>query len=243
MKKLLALCLAAVTCLSLSACNTDDNDRLLRKYKDKIETLEEQIRQQEETIADLTQQLQGKVDAPTEKDDPVPDPKPAPVVPDPVVPDAPPAPQYEDIEITLDNWQTYFEFVENNYFVDNAFGETYRLVIAPRFKLKDEYFPRLKEDRSSIILESQYRYGQRYCTVDYEAKTFTLGDWTSQTYPAQGSQIVDGMVCSRTMGMYYTESIRGGSGMIEKGNGGDHIMTYDNFEILRIQGTLCLEKV
>lgn len=241
MKKLLALLLAALMCLSLAACGDEDvSQRTLRRYKEKIEELEEQIRQQEETIADLTQQLQGKDDAPAveQPEEPA---KPAPT-PAPEEPATPVQPQYEEIAITLDNWETYFEITLEPTFYRNAFDEVYRLALPYYFKLKDEYFDRLEESQSKLIFESRYDYGMRFCTVDYDAQTYVLGEYVNQSFPMQGTQIVDRMGYDPTMGMYYTESFRGGTGMMDKNQYGTSIMVYDNFEILRIQGTLCLEK-
>lgn len=45
----------------------------------------------------------------------------------------------KEIEITLDNWNQYFEIVENTDWRKNAFGEAENLNISYSFKLRDEY--------------------------------------------------------------------------------------------------------
>ena len=136
----------------------------------------------------------------------------------------------EKIELTIDNWDTYFEFAEVPIFSENAFGELDQLVLEYRFQLKDEYLARISEDGTSVVAEFNFTYGPRYCSVDYETQTYTLGEYRNSGRASEMGDL----------------SFRSGGGFYFTGFGvfpafeGDTIRTYSDFEVVRIQGTLCL---
>jgi len=87
-----------------------------------------------------------------------------PDIPDePIDPDKPEIPEYEIIEITMDNWDTYFEFYEEEKWVDDVFGETIEYRKEYGIKLKDEY-----KERCYSGLDGEYFYH-----ADIEPPDFT----------------------------------------------------------------------
>ena len=136
----------------------------------------------------------------------------------------------ETVEVTLENWEDYFEFAEVPIFSENAFGELDQLVLEYRSQLKDEYLARISKDGTSVVAEFNFTYGPRYCSVDYGTQTYTLGEYRNS---GKGSEM--GELSFRSGGGFYFT----GFGVFPAFEG-DTIRTYSDFEVLRIQGTLCL---
>lgn len=84
-----------------------------------------------------------------------------------------PVPEYEIIDITMDNWQEYFEIVPDHYWRKNAFGEGEGLCVGFSLFLKDEYAARLNLTGNSKIA----------CTVSFDARVKTLDvNWKETTF-------------------------------------------------------------
>ena len=84
-----------------------------------------------------------------------------------------PTPEYEIIEITMENWEEYFEIVPDHYWITNAFGEGKGLTVGFSLFLKDVYASRLSQTDNSTIA----------CTVSFDAREKTLDvNWNETTF-------------------------------------------------------------
>ena len=83
------------------------------------------------------------------------------------------------VEITLDNWQDYFELREYTEFVENGFGEiddakTYWSVVS-----KDGYT--VDEENCDVTFEFTYVEEYVVATIDTETKTVVYGEATGSS--------------------------------------------------------------
>lgn len=138
----------------------------------------------------------------------------------------------EEIELTTENWDTYFEFAEVPDFSENSFGEVDTFHLYYQFRLKEEYVERLKPDKSNVAIEVSYTYGDRYCNVDFENQSYELHKYE---YTGESSKM--GELSFHSDGGYYFADF----GVNPQFNG-NTVFSYSNFEILRIAGCLCLSR-
>jgi hypothetical protein len=138
-------------------------------------------------------------------------------------------PQYTTIELTVDNWDTYFEEVTIPRFSKNAFGEVDDFDLEYYLQLKEEYYPLLNRVGTSIVIEIAYNYGERVCSVDFENQTYELGEritTVSTTAIEDWFDDYDGrFLCSPYGVIFYDDG---------------EVRYYEDTEILRVKGTLCL---
>ncbi len=188
MKKILALLLAAVMCLSLVACG-GGNDTPSTNDNNANNTSQENENSTTDNI------------------------------------------DYEPVEITLDNWQDYFEVVEVPVWEENAFGEIDSFNLEYEFRLKEEYYPRLNAEASNIVIEISYSYGKKPCKVDFENLTYELGE---RLRTETTTNITDKFYDHN--GRFFTNPF----GITSYDPGTQEVRYYDDVEMLRIQGTLYL---
>lgn len=81
---------------------------------------------------------------------------------------------YEEVEITLDNWQDYFELREDRKFSENAFGEFAELYTSYYLVAKDGIV--VEQSKSDIAVEYSTTYERRPYTIDFENKNIAYGD-------------------------------------------------------------------
>ncbi len=84
----------------------------------------------------------------------------------------------ESVELTLENWDTYFDFVEESFFTKDASGNTDALRFRHYYKLKSEY--KIDIEKSNVEILYKHSYQIRPITVDLNNKTFSLGDSTEE---------------------------------------------------------------
>ena len=84
-------------------------------------------------------------------------------------------PQFVTVELTLDNWQEYYELVETPNFQKNAFGEVEGFGVSVELRMKEEYQQLLVSIENGAI-EYQRQYAVVGCQVDMEAETYQLLD-------------------------------------------------------------------
>ena len=83
---------------------------------------------------------------------------------------------YEGIEITAENWDTYFEFVTDEKTVTNEFGDLDIFYRDSYYKIKDEYNNRVNSYLSDVIFEIELKECNYDLTVDIANKTYSLGE-------------------------------------------------------------------
>ena len=154
---------------------------------------------------------------------------------------------YEVIELTMDNWQEYFEFTEKPYHNTNAFGDISSVGRSYYFKLKETYFNRLAASRkSSGSVELSYTTFTYSAHTNKDGTEYTVGEFFREgSGPAQN--IFSLSTCHD--GTYWGTSYGRGDAWASEYN-------YDvpapdspclcvhtkNAQVLRIQGTLYLVK-
>ena len=224
MKKLIALLLAAVMCLSLVACE-NDNTALVEEYENRIAELEAELAERDAEIARLlaeseNAELENTLQENTEPENS--------------------EPQYETVEITLDNWQEYFELKMSVYERKNAFGELENLF--PQMRLV------LKENLAGITADMDIVF-EYTCTDGYRCK-FTYNTDTGELTEGEKTDayVTDPWGTIREMDERYIED-----GASIFGNGHYDVTVdsniasftadmYSTVEILRIQGTITVIK-
>lgn len=150
MKKWIALLLVAVLCLSLAACGDS-------KAQDNSGTAQGQT-------ADNSTQNTGEpsgADVPQDTGEPS---------------DAEPTEQ--TVEITLDNWQDYFEIKQylSGYIGTNDFGEPDHVeyYLSTMFTLKEEYAEKVDFDGSNVAIEYSGDYIVKSVTANVTDCTFEI---------------------------------------------------------------------
>lgn len=134
-------------------------------------------------------------------------------------------PEVEAIEITLDNWQEYFEIVERDKVIKNAFDEITDVVRVWDIVIKDG-FEMVEYD---IAVEYSFIYEMRYYEIDKEDGTLTIGE-----YSGEGK-------FSDTMNKKISSSVE--SNLIFTSSAGNKILYFPtDLQIVRIQGTLNIVK-
>lgn len=97
--------------------------------------------------------------------------------------------RYETVEITPENWDTYFEIREVPLYIDDAFGEVREIYLAYCVVLREEYVSKLcVEEDMSIIFEFEYDYRPVDLQVDKVAHTYAyteiMGNLNTETRTA-----------------------------------------------------------
>ena len=154
---------------------------------------------------------------------------------------------YEAVELTMDNWQEYFEFTTESYHDTDAFGDLSGLSMGYKIALKEEYFNRLSQRRPGTgAVEISYKSSQQchaYVNSDgisysvgevygewYEqTQTLTLENWNYVESPFFGNGITTGYIDVP----FDSDLLPGVAGTCSH--------AFD-FSVLRIQGTIYLLK-
>ena len=160
MKKAMSLLLALVLCLSLCACGVD------KKYTPLLENLDAgNYDGVKDALTELSPEFKADVEK-LEKYQSLIDLLEAENYEDALVDveNRIPVPECEVIEITMDNWDEYFEIVPDHYWHENAFGEGDSLSCGFSLFLKDEYIAQFHLTGNSEIA----------CTIAFDAREKTL---------------------------------------------------------------------
>lgn len=176
MKKTISLFLAIIVCITLCTCGVDEQFNPLLEHletqnyegiKNELVLISPDFKaEQEQTAAntELLAKYQSLIDhlEAGNYEDALAD-----------IESRMPVPEYEVIDITMDNWDEYFEIVPDHYWRKNAFGEGVGLCVGFSLFLKDEYAARLPLTGNSKIA----------CTVSFDAREKTLDvNWNETTF-------------------------------------------------------------
>lgn len=83
-----------------------------------------------------------------------------------------------EVELTLDNFDTYFEFIEESFFTKDSSGNYTQLRFRHYYKLRDEY--KIDLEKSSIKLVYNYSASTKKVNINFNNQTFTLGEEISE---------------------------------------------------------------
>lgn len=146
---------------------------------------------------------------------------------------------YVGIEITAENWDTYFEFVTDEKAVTNEFGDLDFFYRDSYYKIKDEYNDRVNSFLSDVVFEVEKKECNYDLTIDIANKTYSLGernndreDISTYTY-----QFTEGHYKSHADISYQSDSIHG----CYVHTDWDYVSGYlEEANVLRATGTLYL---
>lgn len=217
MKKLLALLLAAVMCLSLAACdggndtNSDNEPQANQSMQQEAENNE--TAENNDAEAPI---FQENSEQQTSENN---------------------TPNIVEIELTVENFDTYFELVEVAIFSENEFGETDEMELYQYYLVREEYNV---SDMSDFAVEYSCVWGRKNCEVDFTNLTYTLSDFNDTTPPA--NVMTDRFYDIEVNGQErFGFSIDGSGKSVRKSYGTTGEVGYSvDFEILRVKGTLFL---
>ena len=226
MKKTICLALAAVLSLGLFGCGkTAETDSKVEKY-DKYESLIEKIEAGD--FAGAYTDLLGRFPA-----------QEGTVIGGTTT-------SYKEVEITIDNWQEYFEIVPSEEWGTNGFGEADCLEFKLKFQLKDAYkdlltYGQVGENQifSTSEVTAEVRYNVTYydVTVDFATQSYTKGGLGSanEYYGGEETSIQTFSFTPRSSSNYISYTY------ISPDSTDPQMKVWDNIEVLRIQGTLYLK--
>lgn len=138
-----------------------------------------------------------------------------------------------EIEISLENWDRYFEIVEKNEWVKNAFQEAENWDVSYYLKLKDEYQNRVDSGQTDIAVEIQADKMLVDLALDLAAETASFLDHTAR----------------KTDDFHITEALTGEEIVffscrdgysLKNGVKVPNVEVLKHIEVVRIQGTLFL---
>ena len=155
----------------------------------------------------------------------------------------------ETVEITMDNWDTYFEFrTVYCWAEDNAFGEPGTAVEYPIVLcVKEEYEDCIVLDEVDLAIECSWEENERYVSVDWEDKSMEWGSVVnSHGVHTRISQVTEiqhwesyenacVVVYLRDIGLFLDTVMR-------DPNDNMYTVCMENPDILRIQGTITIKK-
>lgn len=176
MKKFLALLLAAVTCLSLVACNN----------------------------------------TPTEENE-----------------DSPSSTEHvakDHIELTLENFYTYFEFKEEGYFTKDESGKVDELRFRHYYKLKDDV--KINEPKSTVEIVYKHTASLRDIEFDLEKEKYTLGENSNE------KETIDNRKIKHLSKINEDEYAILLYQPVALSNNNDIFFYYSDFEVTDVKGTL-----
>ena len=146
---------------------------------------------------------------------------------------------YEAIEITPENWDTYFEIVDEGKFSENAFGEVESFNYYQYLSLKEEYVDKFSNSLSKLVMELDFTYGKKGCEVDLQNKKYNLLDsYEVDTYD-RDSSIYQFSYSNYEDEVYYRTTLM--SSYFNKE--GSYLSDFKTgMEVIRVQGTIYLLK-
>ena len=79
-----------------------------------------------------------------------------------------------EVELTHDNIDTYFEFIDESFFTKDSSGNYSQLRFRQYYKLREEY--KIDLEKSSVELVYNYTSSIKKVSIDFNNQTFTLGE-------------------------------------------------------------------
>lgn len=146
---------------------------------------------------------------------------------------------YVGIEITAENWDTYFEFVTDENAVSDEFGDLDCFYRDSYYKIKDEYNVRVNSYLSDVIFEVEKKECNYDVTIDITNRTYSLGerDNDREEIRTDTYEFTEGHYKSHPEISYQSDSIHGCYVHADR----DYVSGYlEEANVLRTMGTLYL---
>lgn len=149
---------------------------------------------------------------------------------DPENPDVTEQNSTDSVELTLENFDTYFEFVEESFFTKDSSGNVDALRFRHYYKLRDDY--KVDVEKSDIEIVYSHSYRTRPITVDFNSQTFEFGQKSGE------KKTID----SRTVNKITKISYKDFAILLLQPDKVDkntkETIFYDDFELKSVKGTL-----
>lgn len=136
------------------------------------------------------------------------------------------------VKITAENFETYFEFVEEAFFTKDASGNYAHLRHRHYYKLKENYS--IDETKSSIQLDYGYTQSTKSVTIDFANQKFTLGEQIGE------SQRHDSIKINKISKMTYKDYAILLLQPTHAVKGDTKIIYFSDFKLNSVEGTLYL---
>ena len=136
------------------------------------------------------------------------------------------------VEITAENWNTYYELKQEPWWMENDFGEVDEMELKTVIELRPEYYDRVTGE-SEIAFEVSGKVVDRYIDIDYSAKTYTLKEPTGVyegDFKETGSLVLYEKDYDCEAWIYACHISKSG----------DSVHVLENAQVLRAKGTLNL---
>jgi len=86
----------------------------------------------------------------------------------------PEEPACTEVQITLDNWQDYFELKPIDVWDTNDFGETDELRCMEALFVRPEFADKIVWDKTNLIVEFTIAHSYVQCEIDFENKEWSI---------------------------------------------------------------------
>ncbi|MEE0966137.1 MAG: hypothetical protein U0L85_03695 [Bacilli bacterium] len=226
MKRIILSLLCLLMVFSLTACGNKENEEKLEKYGYLINCVEN-------GNYDSAEYELQRIITETKK---------APYVSD----------EYEEIEITIDNWKDYLEIKKNVNIFTDAFDEIESVSLLNCLYLKDEYANKTVE--ADIAVESEYTNSSyKWLSYNVETEVMSFLETTEKEVEGYYNDSSEKMTVKsafnydETKGQLYKNSLTSGSSISNslKSDGNNVkiiVKDYETIHIVRIQGTIKVYK-
>ena len=149
----------------------------------------------------------------------------------------------QTVEITAENWDTYFEFRTVYTWNENAFGETDSLEYPTVLCVREEYIDRIVMDQVDLAVECTWDENYRYPEIDWENKTMSFGeldkDYGQQSHTGKVSEIRCWESYENAYIVVYPRDIGFSKEMLADC---PSQLSMENCDVARIQGTITVKE-
>lgn len=136
----------------------------------------------------------------------------------------------DSVELTLENFDTYFEFVEESFFTKDSSGNVDALRFRHYYKLKDDY--KVDVEKSNIEIVYNHSYRSRPVTVDFNNETFEFGQKSGEKKTIENRTINKlTMINYKDCAILLLQPDK-----VDKNT--KETLFYDDFELKSVKGTL-----
>ena len=138
----------------------------------------------------------------------------------------------DSVKLTKENFDTYFEFVEESFFTKDSKGNYSQLRFRHYYKLKPEYNIDLSE--SSVKLTYSYSSAQKKVNINFNTQEFTLGEQVGD------KKVLENIVIDKISQMTYKDYAIFLLQPTHASKGDTTIEYISDIELVSVEGTLHL---
>lgn len=153
----------------------------------------------------------------------------------------------ETIEITMDNWDEYFEFRTVTRWEENAFGETSMVEYPMALCVKEAYEDRIVMDQADLAIECSWTENDRIVTVDWKNRAIHFGEVVNPYDVQTRTDRVTEILCWEDYDHSYIVVYMRDLGvsketLLTNADGNTYALSIEDGKIIRIQGTIVVTK-